>query len=112
MNIYCDDFEEPLADEYPMKTIHLSKKNISALKSSILKNSIMELDDYIENYTCDGTYSSLIVYTNGGEHKTGGLNVDNKQFLAVDDFDGKCIWTVINYKEIFYKEEKIFRVKN
>lgn len=85
VKIYCDDFEEAFLDEYPTKEIQLSEEDISDLKDAIRDNNIMSLPKDISEESCDGGYDYLTVYTEDDKHTTGGLNVDNKKFKAIEE---------------------------
>lgn len=84
VKIYCDDFEDIYSEEYPIKTIHLSKEDINDLKDAIEENNIMDLRKNLSTDSCDGGYQYLTVYTDGDKHKTGGLNVSNRRFGRVE----------------------------
>lgn len=85
VRIYCDDFPETFMGEYPTRTMQLSEEDIAALKEAILENDILSLREDISTESLDGDYFYLTVYTENGEHRTGGLNPTNRRFLAVKD---------------------------
>jgi len=91
VRFYCDGFGKEFTEEYPEETIRLSKEDIDEIKDAIRKNDILSLRDDISSNSLDGDYYYLTVYTDKGEHRTGGLNVSNKRFLAVKDL----VWDMV-----------------
>jgi len=85
VRVYCDGFGQEFTDEYPEETVQLAEEDIKEIKDAILKNDILSLRNDISSKSLDGDYYYLTVYTDDGEHSTGGLNVANKSFLAVKD---------------------------
>lgn len=85
VRIYCNGFPEAFMDEYPIRTMQLSEEGVAALKEAILENNILSLREDISSESNDGDYYYLTVYTEDGEHRTGGLNPINKKFMAVKD---------------------------
>ncbi len=105
VKIYCDEFEETHTNKYPTKEIQLSEEDITALKDAIMKNHIISLPKDISEDSCDGGYSYLTIYTVDGIHETGGLNVSNKKFEAVEDL----LYGMVeeDAEELFYEIDSI-----
>lgn len=113
VKLYCDDFEEAYCEEYPTAVIQLSDKEIDRLKALIIKNRSLWLQEDTSTDSCDGSYSYLTVYTRKGSHKTGGLNVDNKKFAAIEellyDMAGEDFGNLIS--EVYVMQEQGYQKK-
>lgn len=84
VRIYYDNFESPLADKYPVKEFRLTNDEIIEFKECLVLNKIMKFDERLSTDSCDGSFSWMTIYTKDSVHRSGGLNVENENYLDIE----------------------------
>lgn len=88
LRCYADDFNRWISqEEIPEETMWLSKAQVKEIENLIEATDLYHMRERISSPDSkNGEYKSLTVYTTDGEHRTGGLNPSNRDFLKVYDY--------------------------
>lgn len=93
VTFFADNFYEWLGDEpCPVVETRITTDELTELKRLIEENKIYNMREDIGNKDIkEGDNLQLTVYTNKGEHVTGGFNPSNRAFLTVYDYIMNCV---------------------
>lgn len=92
-----------IGDDAPVLEKDVSVEKIKELKESIQKNHFDILEEDLTSNSVDGTFEYISVHWEGSTKKVGGLNPDNKWFVALFN----DIQELINQEEYSNWEKEI-----
>lgn len=79
--VMTDDGESCLCEE--SLEFSMDETAVVGIQNSIVRAGFMGLEENLDTDSLDGAYVYITVYANGTEHKSGGLNPEDKRFERV-----------------------------